>query len=73
MQQCYQVVHQKVAERLTSNKNNVDSLSNTQDWKIVDCIVETTKLISSQNNVNKQLLLERFLVELNTIIHPEVR
>jgi DNA polymerase-3 subunit delta' len=73
MQQCYQVVHSKLTERFKSQQNNADGLSLPQDWKIVDCIVETTKLISSQNNLNKQLLLERFLVELNTILHLEVK
>jgi DNA polymerase-3 subunit delta' len=73
MQQCYLVVHQKMIERFKSRLNNMDNVSNIQHWQIVDCIVETTKLISSQNNLNKQLLLERFLVELNTILHLEVK
>jgi DNA polymerase-3 subunit delta' len=35
-------------------------------WAIVDCITETIKLISSQNNPNKVLLTEDFMV---TVMH----
>lgn len=33
-----------------------------QYWAIVDCITHTIKLISSQNNLNKVLLIEDFMV-----------
>lgn len=33
-----------------------------QYWAIVDCITQTIKLISSQNNLNKILLIEDFMV-----------
>lgn len=35
-----------------------------QGWAIADCIVETIKLISSQHNYNKTLLIEDFIVSL---------
>jgi len=31
-------------------------------WQIMDCIVDTTKLLSSPNNLNKALLIEDFIV-----------
>jgi DNA polymerase-3 subunit delta' len=37
-------------------------------WKISDCIVYTTKLISSQNNNNKTLLIEEFLVNVMQLV-----
>lgn len=31
-------------------------------WQILDCIIDTTRLLSSQNNINKTLLIEEFIV-----------
>ena len=33
-------------------------------WQILDCIIDTTKLLSSQNNINKTLLIEGFIVSI---------
>lgn len=40
-----------------------------QYWQIVDCIVNTIKLISSQNNYNKILLIEDFMVSVMRIVN----
>lgn len=37
-------------------------------WQIVDCIVDTIKLISSPNNYNKTLLIEGFMVFVMRIV-----
>ncbi|THF70165.1 MAG: DNA polymerase III subunit delta', partial [Methylophaga nitratireducenticrescens] len=38
-----------------------------QYWQIVDCIVNTIKLVSSSNNYNKTLLIEDFMVSVMRI------
>jgi DNA polymerase-3 subunit delta' len=40
-------------------------------WQIIDCIIATTKLVSSQNNANKTLLIEEFLVKVMRLVQPD--
>lgn len=42
-----------------------------QYWQIVDCIINTIKLISSSNNYNKTLLIEDFMVSVMRISQTE--
>jgi DNA polymerase-3 subunit delta' len=62
-----QLYHLMLARISLANKA-LSSLTQPNDWAIVDCIIQTTKLISSQNNLNKQLLLEGFLVDVSKIV-----
>lgn len=71
MEQLYQNVHKRIVELNKMPKTQQSDAQGKQYWQIADCIVHTTKLISSQNNLNKQLLLEGFLVELSTIFHTK--
>lgn len=54
-------LQQKVLEQVTSGAKN-SALH--QSWAIADCILTTMKLISSQNNYNKTLLIEDFIVSI---------
>lgn len=73
MQQLYMTVYERVISNYNNDKKQLGNEPRPQEWKIVDCIVDTTKLISSQNNLNKQLLLESFLVELSEVIHKKFK
>ncbi len=73
MQQLYQSIYQRLSIKHGHVEKSVQKTQDLSDWKIVDCIVDTTKLISSQNNLNKQLLLECFLVELSEVIHTKFK
>ncbi len=42
-----------------------------QYWQIVDCIINTIKLLSSSNNYNKTLLIEDFMVSVMRIAQTE--
>lgn len=44
-----------------------------QYWQIVDCIINTIKLLSSSNNYNKTLLIEDFLVSVMHISQTDPR
>lgn len=65
------VMHQLLSTIKTRLKNHYSGyaeVSETQQyWQIVDCIVNTIKLISSQNNYNKTLLIEDFMVSVMRI------
>lgn len=51
-----------VSIQIEANNNTaMDAISDLY-WKIMDCIIDTTKLLSSQNNLNKTLLIESFIV-----------
>jgi len=54
--------------RISQANNSLTRHAQQSDWAIVDCIIQTTKLISSQNNLNKQLLLEGFLVDVSNVV-----
>ena len=53
----------KLKQRLIKNINNSGSSIVHNDWAIYDCIINTTKLLSSSNNLNKTLLIEQFMVK----------
>lgn len=57
-----QSLMQAKIESLLLAENNVSGLLIKQYWAISDCIIATIKLISSQNNLNKILLIEDFMV-----------
>ncbi|PHS69018.1 MAG: DNA polymerase III subunit delta' [Methylophaga sp.] len=57
MNQLQLLVKNMIVSQL-SNKGDVDS----KYWAISDCIIGTLKLISSQHNINKILLIEDFMV-----------
>jgi len=65
------IMHQLLSiikTRLKNHYSGYAELSDTQQyWQIVDCIVNTIKLISSQNNYNKTLLIEDFMVSVMRI------
>lgn len=54
-------------DRIVNNQLAIDKSpslehQNKRYWQIMDCIVDTTKLLSSPNNINKTLLIEDFIV-----------
>ena len=53
----------KLKQRLIKNINNSGSSIVRNDWAIYDCIINTTKLLSSSHNLNKTLLIEQFMVK----------
>ena len=53
----------KLKQRLIRNINNSASSIVLNDWAIYDCIINTTKLLSSSHNLNKTLLIEQFMVK----------
>ena len=53
----------KLKQRLIKNINNSGSSIVLKDWAIYDCIINTTKLLSSSHNLNKTLLIEQFMVK----------
>jgi DNA polymerase-3 subunit delta' len=60
--QLQSMMQAKVSKLLQSDAD-VSSAILRQYWDIVDCITHTIKLISSQNNPNKTLLIEDFMVK----------
>jgi DNA polymerase-3 subunit delta' len=60
----YQIQHliQLKMESLLTGQEPVSPAILKQYWAISDCIIDTIKLISSQNNLNKTLLIEDFMV-----------
>lgn len=38
-------------------------------WKIADCIIHTKALLLSQNNINKSMLIEGFIVSVTNLMH----
>lgn len=65
------VMHQLLSTikiRLKQHYSGYAEVSKTQQyWQIVDCIVNTIKLVSSSNNYNKTLLIEDFMVSVMRI------
>ncbi len=57
-----QSLMQSKIESLLLAENKVSGQLIKQYWAISDCIIDTIKLISSQNNLNKILLIEDFMV-----------
>lgn len=57
-----QTMMQMKIESLLLVNNTVSTPLIKQYWAISDCITDTIKLISSQNNLNKILLIEDFMV-----------
>ena len=61
-------LHYLLKQRLISQLENRQGASLSTDksnrlyWQISDCIINTMKLTSSQNNINKTLLIEDFIV-----------
>ncbi len=53
----------KLKQRLIKNIKNSSNSIVPNDWAIYDCIINTTKLLSSSHNLNKALLIEQFMVE----------
>ena len=58
----YNVKDRIISTQVEANENPTSRAENKQYWKVLDCIIETTKLLSSQNNINKTLLIESFIV-----------
>lgn len=58
----YNLQDRIVAIQIDSNESVESETMSKTYWKILDCIVDTTKLLSSQNNINKTLLIEGFIV-----------
>jgi DNA polymerase III subunit delta' len=58
----YNVKDRIISTQVEANDNPTSRAENKQYWKVLDCIIETTKLLSSQNNINKTLLIESFIV-----------
>lgn len=56
------MMKQKISSLLLPDNTVSDSVLR-QYWAIMDCINETIKLTSSQNNLNKILLIEDFMVK----------
>lgn len=57
-----------IKNRLKQHYSGYAELCKAQQyWQIVDCIVETIKLVSSSNNYNKTLLIEDFMVSVMRI------
>lgn len=58
----YNVNDRIISTQVKANENPASQVENKQYWKVLDCIIETTKLLSSKNNINKTLLIESFIV-----------
>jgi DNA polymerase III subunit delta' len=58
----YNVKDRIISIQMEVNNKPASRAENKQLWKVMDCIIETTKLLSSQNNINKTLLIESFIV-----------
>lgn len=69
------VMHQLLSickTRLKQHYSGYAELNKSQQyWQIVDCIVDTIKLISSANNYNKTLLIENFMVSVMRIANTD--
>ena len=50
---------QRLVKNIESSGNNIV----INDWAMYDCIINTTKLLSSSHNLNKVLLIEKFMVK----------
>lgn len=59
--QCQDMVQLKLRSLLVEGRM-LSTAVMKQYWAIADCITDTLKLISSQNNLNKALLIEDFMV-----------
>jgi len=59
-----QAMMQAKISSLLQNDAEISAAVIAQYWHIVDCITHTIKLISSQNNPNKTLLIEDFMVKI---------
>jgi len=58
----YNVKDRIISTQLEESDTPSSRAENKQYWKVLDCIIDTTKLLSSQNNINKTLLIESFIV-----------
>ena len=58
----YNIKDRIVAAQIKTSDQYASEASNKLYWKVLDCIIDTTKLLSSQNNINKTLLIESFIV-----------
>ncbi len=59
-----QAMMQTKISKLLQSETEISAALIQQYWHIVDCITHTIKLISSQNNPNKTLLIEDFMVKI---------
>ena len=57
-----QYLQLRLKDRIANNSKQQNLRSNPQNWQIYDCIINTIKLLSSSNNINKVLLIEQFMV-----------
>ena len=53
----------KLKQRLVKNIESTGNNIVINDWAMYDCIINTTKLLSSSHNLNKVLLIEKFMVK----------
>lgn len=63
-QQLQRWVSEQIKATLVSGQHPSSGLQAQQLWRVLDCITATIKLISSQNNFNKILLIEDFMVSI---------
>lgn len=59
---CLNHIQNIIQQRLVLELDKLSSQQVKHYWYIYDCIIETMKLISSSNNINKILLIEQFMV-----------
>lgn len=64
MNQFQLMIKERILSTLMNNENHQQSNSLMTYWQIADCIIATIKLLSSQNNLNKTLLIEDFIVSI---------
>lgn len=57
-------VGEQIKSTMLGKQSHSPSLPEQQLWRVLDCINATIKLISSQNNFNKILLIEDFMVSI---------
>ncbi|MBL4638419.1 MAG: DNA polymerase III subunit delta' [Proteobacteria bacterium] len=58
----YNIKDRIISNQMATSDNLASTATSKLYWKILDCIIDTTKLLSSQNNLNKTLIIEGFIV-----------
>ena len=67
LQQLQRWTQQQISDGLIGEKSGSRRSQVSLHWQLADCILSTIKLISSQNNFNKTLLIEDFMVSVKQI------
>lgn len=72
LNQLQYLIKDRLVELATNSSNYSPEQSQySQYWQISDCIMQTIKLISSLNNINKTLLIEDFIVSVMRIMNSK--